>query len=121
MRLRPSLLVTVMFIASPAMAQDKAAKPANEIVEPTCADFMAALRVADPGKKPSKQRQAEADAAQDDIATGLFWLHGWHYAKGEATLPVTREWMVAEMKRLAESCRTKSPDGTMLISQAALP
>lgn len=121
MRLNPLLLATaLLLLPAAAMAQDKTAKPANEIAEPTCADLMAGLRVADPGKNPSKQRQDEADAAQDDIATALFWLHGVHYAKGEATLPVTRDWMVTELKRVAEACHTKSPDGTMLLSKAAL-
>ena len=103
-----------------AQAQDKAAKPVDAVVEPTCADLFAGMRVADPGKNPSKQRKAEADAAQDDIATALFWLHGVHYGRGEASLPVTRDWMVAELKRVAEACQAKSPDGAMLLSKAAL-
>lgn len=122
MRSGPLLLVTAILLAPvPAVSQDQAAKPANEIVEPTCADLMAALRVADPGEKPSQQRKAEAEAAQDDVATALFWLHGVHYAKREATLPVTGDWMVAGLKRVVEACRTKSLDGTLLLSKAALP
>jgi hypothetical protein len=116
----PFLVAAILLAPVPAMAQDKAAAPANEVVEPSCADLMAGLRVADPGKNPSKQRKAQADAAQDDIATALFWLHGVHFAKGEATLPVTRDWMVAELKRVAEACHTRSPDGSMLLSKAAL-
>ncbi len=80
---------------------------------------MAGLRVADAGERPSRERKAAAERAQDDIATALFWLHGWHHAKGEATLPVKKDWMVAELKRVVEACRMKSPDGTMRISQAA--
>jgi hypothetical protein len=101
-----------------AQAQDKPA-PAAEMIEPTCADLMAALRVADPGKQPSTKRQAAAEEAQDDIATALFWLHGWHTARGTATLPVKRDWMVAELKRVVAACKTDSPDGKALVSQVA--
>ncbi len=106
-------------LAAPALAQGSKAPPASEVVEPTCADLMAALRVADPGEKPSSRRLEAAEEAQDDIATALFWLHGWHTSKGTASLPVKRDWMVAELKRVVEACRSRSPDGAMLISQVA--
>jgi len=89
------------------------------IIEPTCADLTAALRIADPGKDPSPERKEDALAAQDDIATALFWLHGWHHGRGEATLPVTRDWMAAELKRVVEACNRYSSDGAMLVSEAA--
>jgi hypothetical protein len=119
MRIAPLLIVATLMVSAPAFAQDTGALPANDIVEPTCADLMAALRVADPGDRPSAKRKAKAEEAQDDIATALFWLHGWHHARGQATLPVKRDWMVAELKRVVEACRTRSSDGTMLISQVA--
>ena len=81
--------------------------------------MFAALRVADPGENPSRKRRKEAEEAQDDIATALVWLHGWHYGRGTATLPVTKDWMVAELKRVVEACKTRSQDGALLISQAA--
>jgi hypothetical protein len=121
MRSKLTLLVTALLLTPlPALAQNTAAAAASEVVEPTCADLMAALRVADAGKNPSRQRKAAADAAQDDIATALFWLHGVNFAKGTATLPITRTWMIGELKRVAEACKTKSPDGKLLISAAAL-
>lgn len=116
--LKCALLAVPLLAAIPAMAE--AAPPANAVIEPTCADLMAAIRVADPGERPTRQRQAEAKAAQDVIATGLFWLHGWHYGRGQATLPVTKDWMVAELKRVVEACRTHSPDGALPFSQAAI-
>jgi hypothetical protein len=119
---RSLLLIALAALPAPALAQDKPAAPApqqTEVVEPTCADMFAALRVAEPGENPSRTRRKEAEQAQDDIATALFWLHGWHYGRGTATLPVTKDWMVAELKRMVEACKAKSPDGAMLISQAA--
>jgi hypothetical protein len=119
MRMTFAILAALAAAPVPASAQEQAPPPSNEIVEPTCADLMAALRVADPGDRPSKSRKAAAEEAQDDIATALFWLHGWHHARGQATLPVKRDWMVAELTRVVEACRTRSPDGAMLISQVA--
>ena len=91
----------------------------DTVIEPTCADLMAALRVADAGAKPSAKRQAQAEEAQDDIATALFWLHGWQTARGNASLPVKRDWMVAELKRVTVACKANSPDGAALISVIA--
>lgn len=118
MRMR-TLILAAAGLAAPDPASAQAAPAPDIIAEPTCADLMAALRVADPGERPSAKRKAAAEKAQDDIATALFWLHGWHYAKGQATLPVEKDWMVVELKRVVEACRSGSPDGTALISQVA--
>jgi hypothetical protein len=117
-RLIPATILACC-IGQPTLAQDQAKPPAAEMIEPTCADLTAALRMADPGEKPNAKRQAAAEEAQDDIATALFWLHGWHTARGTATLPVKRDWMVSELKRVVEACRVHSPDGTELVSQVA--
>jgi hypothetical protein len=81
--------------------------------------MMAALRMADPGERPSSKRKAAAEEAQDDIAVALFWLHGWHAARGEASLPVKRDWMVSELKRVVAACKAQSPDGKALVSAVA--
>lgn len=117
-RLIPAILLACC-IGQPAIAQKQAKPPVDMMIEPTCADLTAALRMADPGEKPNARRQAAAEEAQDDIATALFWLHGWHAARGTASLPVKRDWMVAELKRVVEACRAQSPDGTALVSQVA--
>jgi hypothetical protein len=109
-----ALLLALLPAAAPASLSS-----ASTIIEPTCADLMAALKVADPGERPTKRRKEAALQAQDDIATALFWLHGWNVAKGQASLPVTRDWMVAELKRVTEVCRAGSPDGSALVSEVA--
>lgn len=114
------MTIALLALLLPAAAAGAQQQPAPaEMIEPRCGDLMAALRVADPGDKPGAKRQAAAEEAQDDIATALFWLHGWHTAKGTATLPVRRDWMVAELKRVVEACRLRSPDGDALVSQVA--
>jgi hypothetical protein len=113
------LLAAAITVHATAWAADPPKPPANDVVEPTCADLIAALRMADPGEKPSSKRQAAAEEAQDDIAVALFWLHGWHVARGEATLPVQRDWMVNELKRVVAACKAQSPDGTALVSAVA--
>lgn len=118
MHFKRTLLLLAVMLTTTANAQTPAA-PTTEMIEPTCADLTAALRMADPGEKPNAKRQAAAEEAQDDIATALFWLHGWHTARGTATLPVKRDWMVSELKRVVEACRAQSPDGTALVSQVA--
>lgn len=109
-------LVLAMAIAAPALA---AAPKGEVVVEPTCADLAAALRVARVDAKAKPARLAAAQAAQDDIATVLYWLHGWHVARGEASLPVTRDWMIGELKRVTDACQARSPDGAMLVSAVA--
>jgi hypothetical protein len=113
------LLASAITVHAAAWAADPPKPPANDVVEPTCSDLMAALRMADPGKQPSSKRQAAAEEAQDDIAVALFWLHGWHVARGEASLPVKRDWMVNELKRVVDACKAQSPDGTALVSAVA--
>jgi hypothetical protein len=112
-------LSAAMTVHGAVWAADPPKPVANEIVEPTCDDLMAALRMADPGERPSSRRQAAAEEAQDDIAVALFWLHGWHVARGEASLPVKRDWMVGELKRVVAACKAQSPDGKALVSEVA--
>lgn len=113
------LLATAVSIHAAAWAAEPAKTSINEMVEPTCSDLMAALRMADPGERPSSKRQAAAEEAQDDIAVALFWLHGWHVARGEASLPVKKDWMATELKRVVAACKAQSPDGTALVSAVA--
>jgi hypothetical protein len=113
------ILATAVSVHAAAWAAEPAKPPASEVIEPTCSDMMAALRVADPGKQPSAKRQLAAEQAQDDIAAALFWLHGWHTARGTATLPIKRDWMVNELKRVVDACKAQSPDGTALVSTVA--
>ena len=110
----------LLAIHTAAWAAEPPKVQANEMIEPTCSDLMAALRMADPGERPSIKRKAAAEEAQDDIATALFWLHGWHTARGETSLPVKRDWMAAELKRVAAACKAQSPNGDALVSTVSI-
>jgi hypothetical protein len=104
-------------LAVPALA----AEPAGPM-EVTCGDMIATLRVADPGKNPSKDRQRQAIEAQDDVAIGLYWIHGYLVgSKGDAAPKLTRGWMESEIVRLVELCKAKSPDGKLSLVQAMQP
>jgi hypothetical protein len=111
--------VGLLTVHATAWAADRPKPQANELIEPTCGDLMAALRMADPGERPSSKRKVAAEEAQDDIATALFWLHGWHTARGETSVPVKRDWMAAELKRVVAACKAQSPNGTALVSAVA--
>jgi hypothetical protein len=100
-------------LGAPAMA----AEPAGPL-DVTCGDLLLTLRDADPGKNPSKARKQRAVEAQDDVAIGLYWIHGYLVGtKGAAAPQLTRAWMESEIVRLVGLCQTKSPDGQMSLVQ----
>jgi hypothetical protein len=108
-------------LATLTMTPAFAAEPPGPL-DVTCGDMIATLRVADPGKNPSKERQRQAIEAQDDIAIGLYWIHGYLVgAKGAAAPPLTKAWMEGEVVRLVEVCKVKSPDGKASLVQVMQP
>lgn len=108
-------------LAALAIAPAFAAEPAGPM-DVTCGDMIATLRIADPGKDPSEERKRQAIEAQDDVAIGLYWIHGYLVgSKGDAAPKLTKEWMQSEVVRLVDVCRAKSPDGRMSLVQAMRP
>jgi hypothetical protein len=94
-----------------------AAEPAGPL-DVTCGDMIATLRVADPGTNPTEERQRQAVEAQDDVAIGLYWIHGYLVGtKGAAAPRLSKEWMQSEVVRLVEVCKAKSPDGRKSLVQ----
>ena len=66
----------------------------------TCADFLGAANVA-----TTVPADDAALAAQDEIAYGLLWLHGYHYAKTNGKLePLSQDWMAKTAKRVYDAC-----------------
>ncbi len=116
----PAILAAGAFLAALAtlaITPAFAAEPAGPL-DVTCGDMIATLRVADPGKNPSKERQRQAIEAQDDVAIGLYWIHGFLVgSKGAAAPPLTRAWMESEIVRLVEVCKARSPDGKASLVQ----
>ena len=87
-------------------------------LEVTCGDLLFTLRDADLGKKLSAARLKQATEEQDDVAIGLYWIHGVIVGSKDAAAPgLTKDWMGTELRRLVEACKTKSPDGKMTLIQ----
>jgi hypothetical protein len=116
----PVILAAGAFVAAVAVLAITpafAAEPAGPL-DVTCGDMIATLRVADPGPNPSPERQRQAVEAQDDVAIGLYWIHGYLVGtKGEAAPKLTRAWMQTEVVRLVEVCKAQSPDGRKSLVQ----
>lgn len=110
----PAILALAALCTSAAVS---AAEPAGPL-DVTCGDMIETLRDVDPGKNPSTERRKRAIEAQDDVAIGLYWIHGYLVGtKGAAAPALTLEWMSSEVVRLVELCKTHSPDGTMTLVQ----
>ena len=81
----------------------------------TCADFLATAKVA-----TTQPADDAALAAQDELANGLTWLHGYLYAtKAGKIEPLSQDWMAATAKRVYESCaKAEKPADTSLFQVA---
>lgn len=81
--------------------------PDDPLTKVTCADFLATAEVA------SAQPTVDAAlAAQDELANGLTWLHGYLYAKSDGALePLSQTWMQATVKRVFEACSAAEKPG----------
>jgi hypothetical protein len=89
---------------------------ANEaLTKVTCADFIDTAKIA-----TSEPADDAALAAQDELANGLTWLHGYLYAtKGGKIEPLSQEWMTATAKRVFEACsKAEKPAETGLFEVA---
>jgi hypothetical protein len=89
--------------------------PNENLMKITCADFLATanVAVADPESDAAK-------AAQDELANGLTWLHGYLYgAKNGKVEVLSQDWMKATAKRVFDSCSAaKDPKATSLFEVA---
>lgn len=81
----------------------------------TCADFLATAEVA-----TTQPADDAALAAQDELANGLTWLHGYLYATKAGKIdPLSQDWMTATAKRVFEACSAaEKPAETSLFEVA---
>ena len=117
----PAMLLAA--IPAPVSAQAQAQTADPDLLAVTCGEYLTAARIADPGKNPSKQRAAQALDAQDSMADAMLWVHG--YLTGRASpsaqpVPLTKQWMVDHVGRLAKVCIDNSSDGKMRLVDAAM-
>lgn len=89
---------------------------ANEaLTKITCADFLATAEVA-----TAQPADDAAVAAQDELANGLTWLHGYLYATRQGKIdPLSQAWMETTAKRVFEACSAaEKPAETSLFEVA---
>lgn len=95
--------------------------PQRNLLDITCGQYLTALSIANPPAKPSGKQSVLAQDAQDDIADGLLWIHGYLAGKAVAAgkpLPaLTKDWMASYVPILADSCKAASPNGDMLLTE----
>ncbi len=109
----------VALIGSAAHAQVKPSEALPDLMDFNCGQYLQSARLANPGPKPSADRQALAIAAQDALASAMLWVHGYNSAKvGGPPEPLTRDWMVTMVGKVAKVCREKSSDGRLRVADA---
>lgn len=101
--------------AAQAPAEKLSLSPDDPLTRVTCADFLATAEVA-----TAQPADDAALAAQDELANGLTWLHGYLYAKKNGGIePLSQIWMQTTAKRVFEACSAaEKPAETSLFDVA---
>ncbi|ASJ90852.1 hypothetical protein CBR61_07910 [Porphyrobacter sp. CACIAM 03H1] len=90
--------------------------PDDPLTRITCADFLATAEVA-----TTQPADDAALAAQDELANGLTWLHGYLYAKKDGGIePLSQTWMQATAKRVFEACSAAEKPGETSLFEVAV-
>ncbi|MEL6487182.1 MAG: hypothetical protein AAFQ13_08565 [Pseudomonadota bacterium] len=98
-------------------AKDEAERPdeaptigaSDDLLALSCADFIAAAAVA-----TNEEDEEAALLAQDEIAAGLVWVHGYLYAKRDGEISVlSQDWLKDTAERIYATC-TAAEDPTQL-------
>jgi hypothetical protein len=72
----------------------------DNLMKLTCADFLATAQIA-----MTEPADDAALAAQDELANGLTWVHGYLYAKnGGKYDALSQDWMKVTAKRIFDNC-----------------
>ncbi|MEO1043812.1 MAG: hypothetical protein AAFX04_00050 [Pseudomonadota bacterium] len=116
------LAAGLMTVAAPLAAQqDAATDPNAALVNLTCADFNTAARIAVVEEDASPERIELAEAAQDDIAYALTWMHGYFYAYKREKMPqLNQAWLKETAEALARKCGSvENPQDIKIIDLGA--
>ena len=117
-------LLALVACASTYAQTNEAQSSSTDLLDATCGQYMAAVRSADPGPNPSSERQSEAEEAKDALVDSMLWLHGYRSGIAGAAAepqPLTREWMVDNIGRLARNCEALGAGDARLIDAARRP
>lgn len=102
--------------AAQAPAERPKLAPDDPLTRITCADFLATAEVA-----TTQPADDAALAAQDELANGLTWLHGYLYAKKDGGIePLSQTWMQATAKRVFEACSAAEKPGETSLFEVAV-
>ncbi len=113
---RSLVTLALVAVATPSSAQSSRD---DDLTDATCADYIGALKRANPGKTPTEAEARAARTAQDALVDIAVWAHG--YQSGRAgpnaqLLPFDNAFIESHVVRLARQCEAKSPDGKMPIA-----
>jgi hypothetical protein len=110
-------------IAGAATAMPPVAKSTSDMIidlhDATCTQYARAVKLADPGKNPTKEQAALAVTAQDDLVLAMMWVNGYLTARDGAKVKHTfnQDWIVTYMGKISQIC--KANPGSMLLIDAA--
>jgi hypothetical protein len=98
-----------------APAEPPKVAPNESLTKVTCADFLETAKVA-----TTQPADDAALAAQDELANGLTWLHGYLYAARAGKIePLSQTWMASTAKRVFDTCsKAEKPAETNLFEVA---
>ncbi|AJA09761.1 Putative secreted protein [Sphingopyxis fribergensis] len=110
----------LIMIFHPAANGATPASAEADLLDVTCGQYMAAIKVAQPDAKATAAQKALANAAQDDLASTMLWVHGFLSGRdgvNPAARPLTKSWMADTVVKLATLC--SASDAGLRLSDAA--
>lgn len=99
---------------APSVAAGPSAPPTRDmesdydLLDMTCGSFLATLAVANPGARPSPERQQAAMNAQAAAFRAMIWVHGYLSGKrgvDTVSAPLSRAWVVKTVPVVADQCK----------------
>ncbi|MDM0000596.1 hypothetical protein QTI24_18395 [Variovorax sp. J22P240] len=127
-RLKTLAAIGSIFIGQAAMAQaPRAAAPASAAADDastlSCADFNAAASQVLPPPNASELQRRRAVEAQDYLANGMVWLHGYLTGRnGPSVGRLTRDWISSSVTKLGKECAAAAnPTATRIVDLVQKP
>ncbi|AOL23865.1 hypothetical protein Ga0102493_112860 [Erythrobacter litoralis] len=89
----------------------------DDLMRLTCADFLATVAIA-----RTQPTDGASLAAQDEIANGLTWLHGYLYGvRGGEIAALSQDWMAETAGSVFRACsKAEAPEAVSLFEAATL-
>jgi cytochrome c5 len=107
--------------AAAANADAPSAAKGDDLLGTTCGHYLGMMVMANPGKDANDEQKARAEDAQDELFNVMMWAHGYATGKGGSVAsaePLTKDWMVDKIGKLAAVCKADSSEGEMRLADA---